>query len=79
MGLLDEIKDYNSLADEAKEVIKEVYLSDDRPWVIGFSGGKDSTTVLQLVVTSLLEMKKDNIPLHKTVYVISSDTMVERL
>ena len=77
MGLLDEIKDYNSLADEAKEVIKEVYLSDDRPWVIGFSGGKDSTTVLQLVVTSLLEMKKDSIPLHKTVYVISSDTMVE--
>ena len=24
--------------------IREVYLSDDRPWVIGYSGGKDSTT-----------------------------------
>lgn len=77
MGLLDEIKDYNNLAEEAKSVIKEVYQSDNRPWVIGFSGGKDSTTVLQLVVNSLLEMKKDNIPLNKEVYVISSDTMVE--
>lgn len=77
MGLLDEIKQYNNLADEAKEVIKEVYLNDERPWVIGFSGGKDSTTVLQLVVNSLLEMQKDNISLNKKVYVISSDTMVE--
>ena len=26
------------------QAIQEVYLSDARPWVVGYSGGKDSTT-----------------------------------
>lgn len=77
MGLLDDIKGYDALAKEAKDNIKKVYLNDTRPWVIGFSGGKDSTTVLQLVVESILELKNDNFPLTKSIYVISSDTMVE--
>ena len=55
--------------------IREVYCGDDRPWVIGYSGGKDSTTALQLVWTALkslpIELRK------KPVYVISSDTLVE--
>ncbi len=29
--------------------IKEQYTADQTPWIIGFSGGKDSTTLLQLV------------------------------
>ena len=29
--------------------IKKLYLSDNRPWIIGFSGGKDSTCMTQLV------------------------------
>ena len=29
--------------------IQSVYLSDQRPWVIGYSGGKDSTCTLQMV------------------------------
>lgn len=77
MGLLDEIKEYDALANEAKETIERVYLADDRPWVLGFSGGKDSTTTLQIVIETLTEMKKKGIDLKKTVYVISSDTMVE--
>ena len=35
--------------DELIEEIKYVYQSDNRPWVIGYSGGKDSTTVVELV------------------------------
>ena len=31
------------------EEIRKVYLSDNRPWIIGFSGGKDSTCLVQLV------------------------------
>lgn len=77
MGLLDDIKYYNLLAEEAKNNIRTIYLNDNRPWVIGFSGGKDSTTVLQLVIEELINIKNDNIPLNKKVYVISSDTMVE--
>ena len=29
--------------------IQNLYLSDDIPWMIGYSGGKDSTAALQLV------------------------------
>jgi DNA sulfur modification protein DndC len=55
--------------------VQEVYKSDDRPWVIGFSGGKDSTVVAQVVFYALSSMSKGD--LTKPVYIISSDTMVE--
>ena len=32
-----------------KEEIRELYLEDEIPWIIGYSGGKDSTAVLQLI------------------------------
>lgn len=39
--------------EELLEEIKYVYQSDKRPWVIGYSGGKDSTTVVELVYKML--------------------------
>ncbi|WP_370589276.1 DNA phosphorothioation system sulfurtransferase DndC [Thermoactinomyces sp. CICC 10521] len=59
----------------AKETIKKVYLSDKRPWVVGFSGGKDSSVVVQLTLQALGELESEK--RHKKVYVISSDTLVE--
>ncbi|GGD08330.1 DNA phosphorothioation system sulfurtransferase DndC [Pontibacillus salipaludis] len=64
-----------TLIDQAKEEVKRTYLADDRPWVIGYSGGKDSTVVVQLVFEALSEMPADQ--LTKKIYVISSDTLVE--
>ena len=55
--------------------IKYVYQSDDRPWVIGYSGGKDSTTVVELVYKMLLSLTKDE--RKKNVYIVSSDTLIE--
>lgn len=55
--------------------IREVYLSDNRPWVVGFSGGKDSTCTLQMVWKALLSLSPEQ--RRKPVYVISSDTLVE--
>ncbi|WP_243387444.1 DNA phosphorothioation system sulfurtransferase DndC [Bacillus kexueae] len=55
--------------------VQEIYKSDSRPWVIGFSGGKDSTVVAQVIFYSLMGLRKDE--LTKPVYIISSDTMVE--
>jgi DNA sulfur modification protein DndC len=57
------------------EEIKELYLADDIPWVVGYSGGKDSTAILQLVWLAVadLEPSKRNKPIH----VISTDTLVE--
>ncbi len=55
--------------------IRHVYLSDNRPWIVGFSGGKDSTCMVQLVWHALSELPVEK--LQKKIYVISSDTLVE--
>ena len=61
--------------DDLIDEIEYVYKSDSRPWIIGYSGGKDSTAVLQLVYIMLKRLEPhDRI---KKVYVVSSDTMVE--
>ena len=57
------------------EIIKELYLEDMIPWICGYSGGKDSTAVVQLVWYALQELPKEK--LKKTVHVISTDTLVE--
>lgn len=64
----------NTLEDLIEE-IKYVYLSDNRPWVIGYSGGKDSTTVVELVYKMLLDLKAEE--RIKNVYIVSSDTLIE--
>jgi len=55
--------------------IRELYCADVVPWVVGYSGGKDSTAVLQLVWMALAKLPCDK--LTKPIYVISTDTMVE--
>lgn len=55
--------------------IQEVYLGDRIPWVIGFSGGKDSTTVLQMVFHSLSQLPKRQ--RAKPIHVLCNDTLVE--
>lgn len=46
------------------ETVRNLYLADDIPWVIGYSGGKDSTATLQLVWLAIqalpFEDKKDH-------------------
>ena len=64
----------NTLQDLLDE-IQYVYLSDDRPWIIGYSGGKDSTVVTHLVYTMLKQLPPEK--RHKYVYIVSSDTLVE--
>ena len=57
------------------ETIKELYCEDKIPWICGYSGGKDSTAVVQLVWYALSELPEEK--LTKTVHVISTDTLVE--
>ncbi|MBI6874902.1 DNA phosphorothioation system sulfurtransferase DndC [Clostridium aciditolerans] len=64
-----------SKIDDILEEMKRVYKNDSRPWVIGYSGGKDSTTVVQLVFTMLMQLPLEE--RHKAVYVVSSDTLIE--
>ncbi|MGR5117301.1 DNA phosphorothioation system sulfurtransferase DndC [Vibrio astriarenae] len=55
--------------------VQRVYCADKRPWVIGYSGGKDSSAVMSLVYLALLGLKPED--RHKPVFVVSSDTLVE--
>tara|TARA_R110000787_G_scaffold47689_4_gene115395 strand:+ start:1946 stop:3409 length:1464 start_codon:yes stop_codon:yes gene_type:complete len=55
--------------------IRAVYTADDRPWVIGYSGGKDSTCALQLIWSAVSSLPKD--ARRKEIFVLSSDTLVE--
>ncbi|MEW9798000.1 DNA phosphorothioation system sulfurtransferase DndC [Alteromonas sp. CYL-A6] len=62
--------------EDAKAHVKQLYLSDEIPWVIGYSGGKDSTAILQLIWYALIDLKAEG-KCHKDVHVISTDTLVE--
>lgn len=67
-----------SLPEKIKSItaeIQELYLQDDTPWVLGYSGGKDSTAVLQLTLYALAKLPKEK--LTKELHVLSNDTLVE--
>lgn len=57
------------------EEVRAIYLADQRPWVVGYSGGKDSTTALQIIWSAISELPQEQ--RTKMIFVISSDTLVE--
>ena len=63
------------------EELIDQYLEKDRynrPWIIGFSGGKDSTVLLTLVWLALEKIREEKIAtLKRHIYVVCNDTMVE--
>lgn len=61
--------------EDIHQEIRDLYLQFPQPWVIGYSGGKDSTTVLQLVWIALAGLPPEE--RKKPVFVIASDTKVE--
>lgn len=60
------------------EIIDQYVYADEtnRPWIIGFSGGKDSTVMLQLVWKAI-EQVKELTGITREIYVVCNDTMVE--
>lgn len=61
---------------QLQQQIRDLFISDDLPWVIGYSGGKDSTATLQLVWTALAGLPPERRS-EKKIHVISTDTLVE--
>lgn len=59
------------------EIIDQYIYDEDatRPWIIGFSGGKDSTMLLQTVWNAL--RKIEPALLSRQIYVVCNDTLVE--
>ncbi|MBD5167546.1 MAG: DNA phosphorothioation system sulfurtransferase DndC [Helicobacter sp.] len=64
----------SSLIDKTLIELKSKFLSSNRIWIVAFSGGKDSTCVLQLVYEMLVSL-----PAHqrRQTYAIASNTLVE--
>ncbi len=63
------------MVEEIIESIRALYLADQRPWVVGYSGGKDSTMLVSLVFEAVREIeltKRD-----KDVSIVCTDTRVE--
>ncbi len=68
----------DNISKVVKEKISEIqkaYLADSRPWVIGYSGGKDSTVITQLIWMALSDLPDSK--RKKDVHVITTDTLVE--
>ena len=63
------------IIDGLMETVRNLYLADDIPWVIGYSGGKDSTATLQLVWLAIKELPEKQ--RNKTIHIINTDTLVE--
>lgn len=61
-------------SEQTLQLLRDQYQADERPWVVAYSGGKDSTLVLQLVFELLLDL---GAAAKKPVFVLSSDTRVE--
>ena len=59
------------------EIEDQYLLGEDfnRPWIIGFSGGKDSTAMLQLVWLALKRIPSEL--RTRKIYVVCNDTLVE--
>lgn len=56
--------------------LRDEYLQPHaRPWIVGFSGGKDSTLLVHLVVECLLSVPPDE--RRRRVVILSNDTLVE--
>lgn len=69
----------STLPDRLRQIrrnIRDEYLQPHtKPWIVGFSGGKDSTLLLQLVVESILTISPDQ--RTRQIFVLSNDTLVE--
>jgi DNA sulfur modification protein DndC len=71
------IQDYgkDQVLEDIYVQVQTVYKSDHRPWVIGYSGGKDSTLTCMVVLEAISRLPENE--RHKEIHIVSSDTMVE--
>lgn len=61
-----------------EEIVEEmtfVYKHDNRPWLIGYSGGKDSSLLVTLVVETVARLEEHE--RTKKIFIVTSDTGVE--
>jgi DNA sulfur modification protein DndC len=60
---------------EIKDSLRELYVADSRPWLVGFSGGKDSTLVASLIFDTVQSIPAER--RKKEIAIVCTDTRVE--
>ena len=65
----------DALACIRQEIHEEYAEPHGKPWIVGYSGGKDSTLVAHLVVEHLLSLPRSE--RTRAVHVVANDTLVE--
>jgi DNA sulfur modification protein DndC len=60
---------------EIKDSLRQLYVDDPRPWLVGFSGGKDSTMVAALIFDAVLTVPPEQ--RRKEITILCTDTRVE--
>ena len=65
----------NVFAAVRQEIAEEYAQPHNKPWIVGFSGGKDSTLVTHLVVEHLLSLPRSE--RIRPVHIVANDTLVE--
>lgn len=64
-----------SVFNDIIEEMTYVYKHDNRPWLIGYSGGKDSSLLVTLVVETVARLAEHE--RTKKIFIVTSDTGVE--
>ena len=60
---------------EIKASLEQLYREDARPWLVGFSGGKDSTMLASLIFDAVLSIPAQQ--RKKPISILCTDTRVE--
>jgi DNA sulfur modification protein DndC len=60
---------------DIRDTLNRLYIEDERPWLVGFSGGKDSTMLASLIFDAILSVPAPQ--RKKPVSVLCTDTRVE--
>ena len=60
---------------DIKDSLIQLYAEDKRPWLVGFSGGKDSTMLASLIFDAVLSIPQ--VERKKPISVLCTDTRVE--
>ena len=69
------LQDSASKYEDIKSQLRELYINDHRPWLVGFSGGKDSTLVASLIFSIAFETPPEK--RNKPIAILCTDTRVE--
>ena len=72
------IERISSKISESNRLILDAFkIYKDYLWEVGYSGGKDSTVVLHLIVENLVRAIRENLPFPKKILILYSDTLLD--